>query len=221
MLPLLSRKYFHPRLLLLAIVLLIVSTIPTCAGQQSEEDTTCIALVRAGEFYDLKLDSKEEDIQHTVTFSFNHKETPGQRLTVKSPYDSVMSEIGDGVYQVLQDQVALCTMTYVGLETVLLGEERVRLTIQSQEFFVRLVGVHMEESKIDVKLPDSLRIILSLCSLLPFFLLIPDALEDLQLSLDAESTSAGVYGRILSVLLPLLTVGLTFLLVVQGLAFLG
>ena len=78
---------------------------------------------------------------------------------------------------------------------------------------MRLVGNHVaEEASIEFDIPESFRIVLALCSLVPFFLLIPDAVEDLQVQLEAEAASKGVYGRILALLLPLLSIALTLFL---------
>ncbi len=214
-----ARKAYHSplfwrvsRAIVVGMAILIGST-TLGAAQEQEDSMPCIVLARPGELYDLELNGKSIDTEHTITFSFDHQRTVVDRLEVESPYQDEYDDSETDLYYVSIDSTVLCAVWYVGLESVLLGEERVRLEMTSTDYHMRLVGNHVaEEASIDFNIPESFRIVLALCSLVPFFLLIPDAVEDLQVQLEAEAASKGVYGRILALLLPLLSIALTLFL---------
>ncbi len=202
--PLFLRVMFAISLVLLA------SSITLCSAQEVSDGTPCIVLAKPGELYELELYQLGNDTQHTIIISFNFENESARRLEVQVPYSSNYDSASE-VYCVNDGSgLLLCTIKYVGIETVLLGEERAKLEVDSTDYQARLVGVHLSESSIDIEIPKSFGIILALCSLLPFFLLAPDAITDLQAHLEAEAASKGVYGRILALLLPLLSIGLTF-----------
>ncbi len=202
--PLFLRVMFAISLVLLA------SSITLCSAQEVSDGTPCIVLAKPGELYELELYQLGNDTQHTIIISFNFENESARRLEVQVPYSSNYDSASE-VYCVNDGSgLLLCTIKYVGIETVLLGEERAKLEVDSTDYQARLVGVHLSESSIDIEIPKSFGIILALCSLLPFFLLAPDAITDLQAQLEVEAASRGVYGRILALLLPLLTIGMTF-----------
>jgi hypothetical protein len=193
---------------LFAISLVLLSSITLCSAQETSSDV-CIILAKAGELYDLEL-YQLNGTQHTIILSFDFENESRSRLEVQSPYSSHYDSASD-IYSVNDASgLLLCTLKYVGLETVLLGEERAKLEVYSIDYQARLVGVHLSWSSGDIEIPKSFGIILALCSLLPFFLLAPDVISDLQDHLEAETASSGVYGRILALFLPLLSIGLTF-----------
>ncbi len=193
-------------------MVLLVSSITLCSAQEVSDDIPCIILAKPGELYELELYQLGNDTQHTIIISFNFENESAHRLEVQVPYNGNYDSASE-IYCVNDDSgLLLCTIKYVGIETVLLGEERAKLEVDSSDYQARLVGVHLSESSSsrDIAIPKSFGIILALCSLLPFFLLAPDAITDLQAQLEVEAASKGVYGRILALLLPLLTIGLTF-----------
>ncbi len=202
--PLFLRVMFAISLVLLA------SSITLCSAQEVSDGTPCIVLAKPGELYELELYQLGNDTQHTIIISFNFENESARRLEVQVPYSSNYDSASE-VYCVNDGSgLLLCTIKYVGIETVLLGEERAKLEVDSTDYQARLVGVHLPETPIDIEIPKSFGIILALCSLLPFFLLAPDAITDLQAHLEVEAAGKGVYGRILALLLPLLSIGLTF-----------
>jgi hypothetical protein len=191
-------------------LILLAASIMVCTAQGVDDNNPCIILAKPGELYDLELYSLGNGTRHTIIISFDFEHDTAHRLEVQGPYTGNYDS-GSGVYCINDDSgLLLCTMKYVGLETVLLEEERAKLEVCSTDYQVRLVGVHMAESSIDVEIPKSFGIILALCSLVPFFLLAPDVIADLQAHLEVDAASKGVYGRILALLLPLLSIGLTF-----------
>ena len=206
---------------IVVVMAILIGSTTLGAAQEQEDSMPCIVLARPGELYDLKLDGRGIDTEHTITFSFDHQRTVVDRLEVESPYQNEHDDSETDLYYVSIDSTVLCTLRYAGLESVLLGEERVRLEVTSIDYLIRLVGNHVaEEVSIEFDIPESFRIVLALCSLVPFFLLIPDAVEDLQVQLEAEAASKGVYGRVLALLLPLLSIALTLFLM-EGLDMLG
>ncbi|MHA1862929.1 MAG: hypothetical protein ACTSWA_04095 [Candidatus Thorarchaeota archaeon] len=191
-------------------LVLLASSITLCSAQEVSDDIPCIILAKARELYDLELYQLENDSHHTIIISFDFENETARRLQVQEPYISYYDSASD-IYCIDDGSgLLLCTIKYVGIETVLLGEERAKLEVDSTDYEARLVGVHLSETPIDIEIPKSFGIILALCSLLPFFLLAPDAITDLQAHLEVEAAGKGVYGRILALLLPLLTIGLTF-----------
>ena len=91
-------------------------------------------------------------------------------------------------------------------------EDRARLEITSDLYLVHLTGVQMDNTTLDMAIPRSFSYVIALCSLVPFFLMMPDVISNLQEHLDAEAGSKGVYGRILSLTLPFISIALTILL---------
>jgi len=70
----------------------------------------------------------------------------------------------------------------------------------------------METTPDAYDISPAFQIVLALCSLIPFFLLTPDTVEELQEILEIDMQTRGVYGRILVILLPLLSIAITVLL---------
>jgi len=198
---------------IVVVMAILIGSTTLGAAQEQEDSMPCIVLARPGELYDIELNGKNIDTEHIITFSFDHQRTVADRLEVENPYQDEYDDSKTDLYYVSIDSAVLCAVRYAGLESVLLGEERVRLEVTSTDYHMRLVGNHVAEKvTIDFNIPESFRIVLALCSLVPFFLLIPDAVEDLQVQLETEAASKGVYGRVLALLLPLLSIALTLLL---------
>ncbi len=176
------------------------------------EETPYIILTKAGEWYQIELNGINHDSKVTIIISFSHNKSVTERLEVREPFQTENDVITRSIYYVTNGSTTLCSVRYVNLDSILFGEERARLEITSSDYHVLLVGIQVEESSQELEIPQSFQFILALCSLVPFFLLMPDAINNLQSELDAESASKGVYGRILSLFLPLLSIALTLLL---------
>jgi hypothetical protein len=193
------------------IVLLLVVVLATSAICDAEE-TPCIVLAKLGEWYQIDLNGINQDAEKRLVISFSHNRSVAERLEVQEPYQTENDFLTRSVYYINDESESLCTVQYVGLDSVLFGEERARLEITSAEYHVHLVGIQVEGGSTEIDIPPSFQIILALCSLIPFFLMMPDAISNLQSQLDEEAASKGVYGRVLSLLLPLLSIALTVLL---------
>jgi len=196
--------------LITIMVFLSVVTIPSPA--QSTADNPCIVLAQSEEMYVLGISSVESETEYQITISFNPSQGVMDRLSGHDTCTVVKDNLFNNVYYISNKTVKLCTVKYVGLEQVLLGEQRARLEITSDKFLVNLLGIDTTGQTTVVDIPQSFQIIVALFSLVPFFLLIPDAISELQVHLDVEAMSKGVYGQILAIFLPLLSIGLTFLL---------
>jgi hypothetical protein len=182
----------------------------------TEEESPCVIYAKPEEKYDLeltKISNNEEDNteeKHTITFNFDTERDISDRLTIEGDFVTTY-DWWFAKYYIKYDSVTLCNVKYLGLEKVLL-DDRAKLEFRSTEYRIRLLGVHVEEENFEHSIPDSFFIIIPLCSLIPFFLLMPDAIEQLQEQMEVEAASRGVYGRVLSLLLPLLSIALTFFL---------
>ena len=196
----------------LFMVIVLLSTMTLSGSAQSTSDNPCIILAQSEEMYVLGLSSIDSNTEYQITISFNYTQSVTERLDVHDTCTVVKDLLANNIYYLSNKTVGLCTVKYAGLEQVLLGEQRARLEITSENFLVYVVGIDTVEQSIELDIPQSFQIIVALCSLVPFFLLVPDAITELQMHLDAEAMSKGVYGHILALLLPLLSIGLTFLL---------
>ncbi|TET09189.1 MAG: hypothetical protein E3J86_08875 [Candidatus Thorarchaeota archaeon] len=176
------------------------------------EETPCIVLAKPGEWYQIELNGINIDSEMTIFLSFDHNRSVVDRLEVKDPFQTVNDLLTRSVYHISNGSTNLFSVRYVNLDSVLFGEERARLEMTSSDYHLYLVGIQVEEGKSEIVIPPSFQIILALCTLLPFFLLMPDAISNLQSQLDIEAASKGVYGRILALLLPILSIALTALL---------
>jgi len=201
------------------LVMLAILTGSVTLSVAQEQEDACFLLVKTGETYYLELDSITGSEQHSLTLGFDSQAALDGRLKVQVPYTCQYDD-WTHVYRVQLDTAMLCEVSYKGLDNVLLGEERARLEVRSNDYHVRLVRIQVEQDSVALSVPESFRIVLVLCSLVPFFLLVPDAVEELQQQLELEASSKGVYGRILALLLPLLSIALTLLLL-EGLQILG
>jgi hypothetical protein len=195
--------------LAILLVLIILSTSPALSDAQ---DTPCIIMTKVGEWYNIGLDGISDNSEIVITIKFDHEQPVADRLEVRESLQVENDFLTNSIYYIKNGSTVLCTVDYKGLDSVLLGEERARLEITSDAYHMHLIGIQVDEVSAEVGVPPSFQIVLALCSLVPFFLLIPDAINDLQLQLDADAMSAGVYGRILSFLLPLFSIALTILL---------
>ena len=148
----------------------------------------------------------------TICLRFDHQLTVAKRLEVQGLLNIEQDIFTNSIYYIKNSTSALCTVQYKGVNDVLFGETRARLEITSDTYYVRFVGIQSDASSTEFDIPPSFQIVLALCSLVPFFLLMPDAISDLQTQLDADAMSKGVYGRILGLLLPLFSIALTLLL---------
>jgi hypothetical protein len=195
--------------LVILLVLVILSTTPVLSDA---EDTPCIIMTKVGEWYNIGLDEISDNSEIVMTIRFDHEQPVADRLEVQESLQIENDLLTNSIYYIKNGSAVLCTVNYQGLDSVLLGEERARLEIASDAYHVRFIGTQVDEVSTEFGVPPSFQIVLALCSLIPFFLLMPDAINELQLQLDADAVSAGVYGRILSLLLPLLSIALTILL---------
>jgi hypothetical protein len=195
--------------LVILLVLVILSTTPVLSDA---EDTPCIIMTKVGEWYNIGLDGISDNSEIVMTIRFDHEQPVADRLEVQESLQIENDLLTNSIYYIKNGSAVLCTVNYQGLDSVLLGEERARLEIASDAYHVRFIGTQVDEVSTEFGVPPSFQIVLALCSLIPFFLLMPDAINELQLQLDADAVSAGVYGRILSLLLPLLSIALTILL---------
>jgi hypothetical protein len=195
--------------LAILLVFIIFSTVPALSVA---EETPCIIMTKVGEWYNIGLDGISDNSEIVITIKFDHEQPVADRLEVRESLQVENDFLTNSIYYIKNGSTVLCTVDYKGLDSVLLGEERARLEITSDAYHMHLIGIQVDEVSAEVGVPPSFQIVLALCSLVPFFLLIPDAINDLQLQLDADAMSAGVYGRILSFLLPLFSIALTILL---------
>jgi hypothetical protein len=168
----------------------------------------CIVLARADEVYVVRLLGVAVQEEHTIKLTFDYHAQVGNRLEVADPYSGLHDELEEARYLVVNTTHVLCVVLYAGLESGLLGDERARLEISSEAFHASLAGLDLPEPSVEFRLPPAAAIVIALFSLLPFFLKMPDVIEGLQEQLSAT----GVHGRIVQVLLPLVTIALTILL---------
>ncbi len=194
--------------LTILLVLLILASAPT---QSNAEEIPCVIMAKAGEWYNIGLSGISDNSETMISISFDHEQPIADRLEVRGSAYTENDFFTHSIYYVRNGSTVLCTVNYKGLDSVLLGEERARLEITSDTYQVHLVGIQVEEISTEFDIPPSFQIVLALCGLVPFFLLIPDAINELQSQLDADVASMGVYGRILGLLLPLLSIALTVL----------
>ncbi|MFX1485355.1 MAG: hypothetical protein ACFFCP_19455 [Promethearchaeota archaeon] len=195
------------------MVILLVFMMLTVAPMQSvAEETPCIIMAKVGEWYNIALNGISDNSEAVIALTFDPNQPVVDRLEVRGSMQIENDLFTNSIYYVKNGSTVLCTVHYKGLDNILLGEERARLEITSETYLVHLAGVQVEEASIEFEIPPSFQIVLALCSLVPFFLLMPDAINELQLQLDADTMPMGVYGRILSLLLPLLSIALTILL---------
>lgn len=163
--------------------------------------------------YELLLEGILASNQETLTLSFDRTASSHERLELVEGYDISFDTFDSNVYYISSESESLCTVRYTGSEEILLNEYS-RLEVSSSEYYIRLMQVYYNENDTTFNLTDSagIIIIVTLCSLIPFILEVPSAMEDLQDALEAEVSSFGTYGRLLRLFIPLITVSLTFLL---------
>lgn len=200
------RLRFRLAILLTLIVLLSVPI------HSDADETPCIIMTKAGEWYIIGLNGMTDTSEVAVCLRFDHQLTVAKRLEVQESFAIENDLLTNSIYYIKNSSSVLCTVQYEGVNEVLFGETRARLEITSDNYYVHLIGIQSDATSIEFDIPPSFQIVLALCSLVPFFLLMPDAINDLQMQLDTETMSKGVYGRILSLLLPLLSIALTLLL---------
>jgi len=192
-------------------IFLVLIILTSVTAQSSAEEIPCVIMAKVGEWYNIGLSGISDNSETMISISFDHHQSVADRLEVRGSAYIENDFFTHSIYYIKNGSTLLCTIDYKGLDSVLLGEERARLEITSDTYQVHLVGIQVEEISTEFDIPPSFQIVLALCSLVPFFLLMPDAINDLQMQLDADVMSMGVYGRILSLLLPLLSIALTVL----------
>ena len=195
--------------LTILLVLIILSTAPV---PSDAEETPCIILAKAEEWYNIGLNGISDNSESMISIRFDHEKSVKDRLDVRGSSVVENDLFTNSIYYIKNGSSVLCTVHYKGLDSILMGEERTRLEITSDVYHIHLAGIQVEEDSTELDIPPSFQIVLALCSLIPFFLLMPDTINELQTQLDAEAMSKGVYGRILGLLLPLLSIALTVLL---------
>ena len=193
-------------------IILVLIILSSSVIQSDAEETPCIIMAKVGEWYNIGLNGISDSLETEISIRFDQEQPVKERLDVRESIQVENDLFTNSIYYLKNGSTILCTVQYKGLDTVLLGEERARLEITSDSYHVHLAGVQIEEVSTGFDIPSSFQIVLALCSLVPFFLLMPDAINELQVQLDAEAMSKGVYGRILGLLLPLLSIALTVLL---------
>jgi len=70
-----------------------------------------------------------------------------------------------------------------------------------------------------VGIPEPIVWIIALVSLLPFFLVVPQVVDNLTYQIDVDGERRGIIGRLLGIFLPLVTVGVTLLLLTGSIDF--
>jgi len=183
-----------------------------CTAEDTGDGTPCIILAKPDELYDLELTGKSDDTSLTITFSFDYQLDSYERLSVQGSYNVDNTDSTNGGYNIVQDSIVLCTFTYEGIEKILLSEKRAKLVVTSEEYYANLYGIHIDQASIQFDLPISFQIVVLLFTLIPFFLLLPDALKELTVQLDAEAYAKGVYGAVFGIMIPLVTIALTMIL---------
>lgn len=201
---------------LIIIVLLPSMSITKCRGQADTSD--CIIFAKPDETYLLEIEELGHDERLTIPLRFNYEDSIFARLETDVPYLADYSPLS-GLYSISNASLVLCAVAYLGKESVLMGI-RAKLRIMSDDFSVRLAGVRIQTNASELTAPESAKIVIAIVSILPFFLLIPDVLEDLRLQLEHDGGRVGVYRRILELLLPLLVIALTYWLL-TSLSFFG
>jgi hypothetical protein len=195
--------------LVILLTLIVLLSVPI---HSDADETPCIIMTKAGEWYIIGLNGMTDTSEVTICLRFDHQLTVAQRLEVQGSFRIENDLLTNSIYYIKNSSSVLCTVQYEGVNEVLFGETRARLEITSDNYYVHLIGIQFDAISTEFDVPPSFQIVLALCSLVPFFLLMPDAINDLQMQLDTETMSKGVYGRILSLLLPLLSIALTLLL---------
>ena len=199
--------------------LIMVTPSTVCA-----EENQSVILAAPDQVYTLTLSSNSSSTV-ILNFRFNASLPSGEQLKISNvrhaditvTYDPQVDDytLTDSTDSAQNNE--LCKIKFIGYQTVLLNERRAELSITSQKFHIQ-VGVSilsedLQQNDKDPVIPLSFVIILSLCSLLPVLLLIPDAIALFREQIDSElADSNEVYGRIFAIFIPLLCIALTFLL---------
>jgi hypothetical protein len=167
--------------------------------------------------YEILLESIKDSEEYTLTLSFDSFEDAKDRLVIYEDYQIKKDALDSNLYSVYKDSVLISTIRYAGSEAILYNEYS-RLELTSTDFYLRFVEVHYLDKTVLFNPLEStgIMIIVTLCSLLPFILEVPSVLEDLQEVIDAEVANFRVYGALLRLFIPILTVSLT-LYVLQSL----
>ncbi len=203
--------------LVLVVLVPIVGCVTTAASAQSDDMLVLMVRFDKGQEvldqYEILLEGITNSTQETLTLSFDRAKSGHDRLAIHEGYDISFDALDSNVYYISSESVRLCTVRYAGSDEILFNEYS-RLEISSLDYYLRLVQVHYSEQESEFNPTDSagVVIIVTLCSLIPFILEVPSAMEDLQDVLEAELSSFGTYGRLLRLFIPLIAVSLTFLL---------
>ncbi len=194
--------------ILVMIVCIIGVSVPTCAA----ESHPCIILAVPNEVYVLSFNSIDIDTVFEISVTYDRFREVASHLAVQGAFDVIQDTWSANTYYILSSDDILCTVQFKGIENVFLGEERARLEISSSDYFIHLKHIQMDEPIENHDLSSSFQLVIALCSLIPFFLLTPDTIEELQEILELDMQTRGVYGKVLILLLPLLSIALTILL---------
>jgi len=187
-----------------------------CSAADAQNDIDCIILAKANELYDIELVGMNDEMGHIITVSFDFHSQYSDRLVVQSPYSKEDASSIENSYSILDDSSSyLCTIIYVGIESVAFSEMRARLHLISEDYEIHLLGIHSEEGlQVDIK--NLFPVIFIIFSLFPFILLVPEAVTNLESKIeeevDSRTSGEGIYGSIIKVLLPFFTIGLTLML---------
>jgi len=169
---------------------------------------------------DVLLVMAEENVTYTVglhhrvsgnslNFSFQYQAGDGLDLVSSSERMNVTRVDNGFLLRLVGSQEEVCTVIERG-EAQLLGRRFMQLEISSSTYYLQLLRVEAEgDGGVEVgELPLPILMVVLICSILPFFLLVPDVTDNLQLQLEER---AGFHARVLGVLLPLLTVAIAVL----------
>ena len=204
------------RVFILLTILVFNYNLSMCSATDIQNDIDCIILAKVNELYDIELVGMNDETGHTITISFDYDAQYSDRLVIQSPYSKEDISSIENSYSILDDSSSIiCTIIYVGIESVAFSEMRARLHLISEDYEIHLLGIHSEEG-LQVDIMDLFPVIIIIFSLFPFILLVPEAVTNLESKIeeevDSRTSGESIYGSIIKVLLPFFTIGLTLML---------
>jgi len=189
-------------------------------GEEDEE--MCVILARITTFYKIGLYEKGGNVSLTVTFWIHYNWTlaEGDRLAVINASSPISYEYLEGLSWSIRDEGGreLCRATEEGLEDVW-GALCARLVLTSHDYYLRRLGVMDPQAEVgEVEVPEPLVWVILLASLLPFFPMVSRSVSNLVERIEEEGIwrrggGERVFMALLQIFLPLLTMGVTILLV--------
>ncbi len=207
-----STFFLRVGLILLVSIMILSEFTLYCSAE--EEDRPLIIMTKPGEEYEVQFDSKKDTTAHTLIIQFDYTEVIDSKLQLNEPYTFERDLLFSSVYTVYFGEDILCIITFTGTESWLVVQEYAKLEITSSDYFTRLSDFTSNSDEYIVNIIELpvVQIVIILFSILPFHLRTADVIEEFQEQLETEIATLGVYGKILSLFIPILSVSLAFIM---------